>query len=211
MKKKDKERLRNKMKNIVKIILVFLGLFIFTNNLIASQETDIREAFRAKLDKVLDVVQHKELSKDDRNSKIIELLTPMFDFKLMAKLSLGKKAWMSLDKMTQDKFVELYVNRMKKSYSEKLDGYKDQKIEILSVTQKKNRISIKTEVIDKHESLKVEYKYYKPKKQKENKDKWLIYDVEIIGVSILKADKAQFKEFLKTKTITQLMDELVKQ
>ena len=199
------------MKKKFNIVLLLLSIFVFTNSLIASQESEIRDIFKSKLDKVLDVVQHKELSKNNRNSKIVELLTPMFDFELMAKLSLGKKAWMSLDEKTQDKFVELYVNRMKKSYSEKLDGYKDQTIEILSVTQKKNRISIKTEVIDKHESLKVEYKYYRPKKQKENKDEWLIYDVEIIGVSILKADKAQFKEFLKTKTITQLMDELAKQ
>ena len=49
-----------------------------------------------------------------------------------------------------------------------------------------------------------------PKKRKENKDKWLVYDVEVIGISILKADKAQFREYLKTKTKTQLMDELSK-
>ena len=50
-----------------------------------------------------------------------------------------------------------------------------------------------------------------PKDKVRNKDKWLIYDVEILGVSILKTDKAQFKEFLQTKSISELMDALAKQ
>ena len=199
------------MNNILKKLLVLLSIFVFSNTLLANEEeSDIKMVFSQKLEKVLDTVQETELSTEQRNKKILELITPMTDFELMAKLSLGKKTWLSLNESDQDKFVELYVRRMEKSYSSKLDAYQNQKVEILSVTQKKNRISIKTEIIGKHESLKVEYKYYRPKTRKANKDEWLIYDIEIIGVSILKADKAQFKEYLKTKTITQLMDELAK-
>ena len=56
--------------------------------------------------------------------------------------------------------------------------------------------------------MEIVYKFYKPKKPISGKDKWLIYDVEILGVSILKTDKAQFREFLQTKTIFELMKEL---
>ena len=75
---------------------------------------------------------------------------------------------------------------------------------------KKNRIYLETDLVSKDENLGIVYKFYKPKKRDEDKDLWLIYDVEIMGVSILKADKAQFKEFLQTKSVKDLMDVLVK-
>jgi phospholipid transport system substrate-binding protein len=199
------------MKNRFIGIVALLSIVVFSNTLLANEEeSGIRKVFSEKLEKILQTVKETKLSKKQRNKKILDIITPMTDFELMAKLSLGKKTWLSLNKADQDKFVDLYVKRMEKSYSSKLDSYKDQKIEILSVTQKKNRIFIKTEVVGDNESLKIEYKYYKPKKRKEDKDRWLIYDVEIIGISILKADKAQFREYLKTKTITQLIVELAK-
>ncbi len=195
------------MKIFNKILLV-LSLLVFTQSLVASEKDELKALFLKKIDTIIAVVKDKELSRDDRNSKIIKNLTPMFDFELMAKLSLGKKIWKSLSKDDREKFVDLYVERMKKSYSSKIDSYKDEKIEVLDVKRKKNRIAIKTDIATKDNSLEVIYKYYKPKKQKPNKDIWLIYDVEIIGISILKADKAQFKEFLQTKNIYALMDEL---
>jgi phospholipid transport system substrate-binding protein len=199
------------MKNKFIRIVALLSIVVFSNTLLANEEeSGIRKVFSEKLEKILQTVKETKLSKKQRNKKILDIITPMTDFELMAKLSLGKKTWLSLNKADQDKFVDLYVKRMEKSYSSKLDSYKDQKIEILSITQKKNRIFIKTEVVGDNESLKIEYKYYKPKKRKEDKDRWLIYDVEIIGISILKADKAQFREYLKTKTITQLIVELAK-
>jgi len=196
------------MRKYFKQFLVLLSVFVFTQSLTANEQTDLREHFVKKLDEVILVVKDEKISKDDRNAKIIDLLTPMFDFKLMAKLSLGKNEWNKLNSDEKENFIKLYVNRMKNSYSSKIDSYKDEKLEVRDIQAKKNRIIITTDVVNKNESLEVIYKYYKPKKLKVNKDKWLIYDIEIIGVSILKADKAQFKEFLKTKSISQLIEKL---
>ncbi len=199
------------MKQIFKKVLILLSVMIFTQSLVANDQEDLKNHFLKKIDKVILVVKDKSLSNEKRNDDIIVLLTPMFDFKLMAKLSLGKKAWMKLSKAEQDKFVELYVERMKNSYSSKIDSYKDEKIEVKDVIQKKNKIAIKTDIISSDDkSFEVVYKYYKPKRPKADKEDWLIYDVEIIGISILKADKAQFKEFLQTKSINDLMDVLAK-
>jgi len=186
----------------------FLFLLIFTQALMANEQEDLQKHFVKKLDEVILVVRDDKLSTDNRNSNIISLLTPMFDFKLMAKLSLGKRAWSNLNDNEKDNFVNLYVKRMKNSYSSKINSYKDEKIEVTKVESKKNRIAITTDVVNNHDKLEVVYKYYKPRKPKVGKDTWLIYDVEIIGVSILKADKAQFREFLKTKSISQLIDKL---
>ncbi|PHS57968.1 MAG: hypothetical protein COB17_04520 [Sulfurimonas sp.] len=198
------------MNKIFKKFLVFLSIFFLAQNLLANEKIDLEKQFTKKLDEVVLVVKDRQLTAENRNANIINLLTPMFDFKLMAKLSLGKSTWNKLTLKEQDNFIKLYVVRMKKSYSSKVDSYKNQEIEIKEVSQKKNRIRISTDIIGKDDSFEIIYKFYKPKKRKENKDIWLIYDVEIIGISILKADKAQFKEFLKTKSISQLINKLAK-
>lgn len=204
-------RLRNSIVQIFsRFILVLSFVLVFTQNLSANEEGQLKDHFLKKIDKVVTVVQDSELSKCKRNDKIIEILEPIFDFELMAKLSLGK-SWKKLKIDDKNKFVELYVQRMKKSYSSKLDSYNGEKIEVKKVDHpKNNRMVLITDLAGDKQKFEIVYKFYKPKYKKTNKDDWLIYDAEISGVSILKTDKAQFREFLKTKSISELMDALSK-
>jgi len=194
---------------MIKRIFLICSIFLFANNLLANDKVELEKKFISTIDSVILTVQNKTFSKEERNSKIVDLLTPMFDFELMAKLSLGK-VWRTLDKNNKEKFIKLYVHRMKKSYSSKLDSYSNEKVNILNITKPKaNRIVLKTDIkSSNNKHFEVIYKFYKPKDDLKNKDKWLIYDVEIMGVSILKTDKAQFKDFLNTKSIEQLMENL---
>lgn len=194
---------------MIKKILFTCITLIFVQTLQANNQTDLKIHFLNKIDKVIAIVEDKGLTKDIRNSEIIAVLTPMFDFELMAKLSLGK-TWKTLSDQDKIKFVNLYVKRMENSYSSKVDSYNNEKVEVTKILQpKKNRIAIVTDLIGKNDNLEIVYKYYKPKRAKNDKDNWLVYDVEIKGVSILKADIAQFKEFLQTKSINELMAVLV--
>ncbi|MGB3750298.1 MAG: ABC transporter substrate-binding protein [Arcobacteraceae bacterium] len=191
-----------------KTILLLISLFILAQNVAANEQDALKENFLKKIDDVIVVVENSSIEKEERNSKIVEILTPMFDFELMAKLSLGK-VWRTLDAEDQKKFIKLYVERMKKSYSSKIDGYSDEKVEITQIKQpKNNRIELITNLISKEDKLEISYKFYKPNKTKQHKDSWLIYDVVILGVSILKTDKAQFQEYLQSHSIQDLMKTL---
>jgi len=181
---------------------------MFIQNINANEQTNLQENFLKKIDNVILIVEDTTLNKDQRNTRIVDTLTPIFDFELMAKLSLGKK-WKTLTTQNKAKFIELYVKRMKQSYSSKIDAYKDEKVIITKVEQpKSNRIALVTNLISQKTTLEIIYKFYKPKKQKENKSDWLIYDLVILGVSVIKTDKVQFKEYLQTNNITKLMDNL---
>ncbi len=191
------------LKKILLIITITLTSY-------ATQLDDIKSNFQAVTNTILTVVQNKEYTSDVRNNIIIETITPMFDFKLMAKLSLGKK-WKTLDQNKSKEFVALYVKRMKKSYSSKVDKYTNEEIIINSVTQsKKSRAILNTQLVGNGDTLEVIYKFYKPKKQLENKNTWLTYDVIIDGVSIIKTDRAQFRAVLKESSIDELMEKLRK-
>jgi phospholipid transport system substrate-binding protein len=169
---------------------------------------DLQDSFTKTTNKVVEIVKNKDLNVTIRNDKIIDTITPMFDFKLMAKLSLGKR-WKRLTKAEQKLFVELYVKRMKKSYSSKLDKYTNEKIIIDDIKQiKKNRAVLTTNLINIDDKLEIIYKFYKPRKRIKNKDIWLVYDVVIAGISIIKTDKAQFKAVLQNSSIQELLEKL---
>lgn len=186
------------------IISIFIGLFLVQSSVIADTKL-VEKNFLEAISEVELTIKEKTLSKDIRNKKVIEIIEPQFDFELMAKLSLGKK-WKSLQKDVREEFVELYVNRMKKSYSSKLDAYQDEKFIVSGLKQPKaTRIFLISKIQSGTDDFEIVYKYYKPKKPIENKKQWLIYDVEILGVSILKTDRAQFSEYLKTHTLDDLM------
>ena len=191
-----------------KFILITISILMFTQGLLANEQEILKRDFLTKIDNVVKVVEDKSLSKELRNDKIVSILTPMFDFELMAKLSLGR-VWKRLNKSDGNKFVKLYVKRMKKSYSSKIDSYSGEQVKVTKIKQpKKNRIELVTNLVSKVNSLKIIYKFYKPKRLKLDKNSWLIYDVKILGVSILKTDKAQFREYLKTHTIYDLMEQM---
>ncbi|MEA2100424.1 MAG: ABC transporter substrate-binding protein [Campylobacterota bacterium] len=199
------------MKKMMKIFLVIFSMLIVTQNLVADEQTDLKKHLLNKIDEVIVIVEDKKLSKTQRNFKITNVARAMFDFELMAKLSLGKRAWKKLNTIERKEFTELYIKRMEHSYSSKLDAYNGEKVEVKEIKQaKKNRITFITDLVNGAEKFEVKYKFYKPKKQKTDKDRWLIFDVEMSGVSILKADQTQFKEVLRTKTIYELMEALTK-
>lgn len=187
---------------------MIISLFIFAQHVLGNEQEVLKQHFLNKIDEVILIVENKTLDRETRNNNIVNLLTPVFDFELMAKLSLGK-TWRSLTQAQKAKFEKLYVERMKQSYSSKIDAYSNEKVEVTKINQpKSNRIELITNLINGKNKLEISYKFYKPSNMKKNKDTWLIYDVVILGVSILKTDKAQFQDFLQTKTIDQLMTQL---
>jgi phospholipid transport system substrate-binding protein len=169
----------------------------------------VQQQLETKIKEVISIVKNKQLTKDERNQQIVTTISSLFNFKLMAKISLGKRVWRQLSKEEQQLFVKNYVSRMKKSYSSKLDSYTNQKVQIIQAKQtKSNKMFIKTKLINGNSTLEVIYKYYKPKRPVPNKSRWLIYDVVIEGVSIIKTDKMQFKDYLKANSVNKLAKEL---
>jgi len=199
------------VRNIFKKVLVILASLLFAYNLQADEQSELKSRFLNKIDEIIIIVENKELTKEQRNADIVKSISPMFDFELMAKLSLGN-TWKELSQSDAKRFVELYVERMKQSYSAKIDAYEGEKVEIKKIEQPKaNRMAFFTDLVGKEEKLEIVYKFHKPAQSTEGKEDWLVYDVEILGVSILKTDRAQFKEFLQTKSINELMEALAKQ
>ena len=179
---------------------------------IIKDPNDPNELLLAKWDAVITVIQNKELDQSLKNKIIDKIISPIFDSELMAKLVLGRTHWPKLTATQRKKFTELFVERLKSFYLEKINLYKDEKVLFKPAMQNKNTILIPMLLISNDKEVAILYKLHKIDEQfKSNKNEcWKIYDVEVQGVSILLTYRSQFDDILSRGTIEDLLSELKK-
>jgi phospholipid transport system substrate-binding protein len=177
-------------------------LLVFAAPSIADEPGEVKALLVGKIDAVVVILQNKSEDKSRRNERIIEIITPIFDYQIMARLSLGKKYWPALSQTKRTAFSDLFITRLQESYLEKLDLYSDEKILYETPLVKGKKIHIPTTLISKDSRIEMLYKFYRAKVG------WKIYDLEIGGVSVIQTYRSQFDGLLKDGTIDDLLEKL---
>jgi len=188
----------------VKILIFSVICTLFFFQPAFADETDsVKKNAWEKINQVIDTMKNKSLDKKTRNEKIIETISPMFDFSQMAKLSMGKKNWLRMNKKQRQEFNKLFVKRLQESYLEKLDLYTDEEVTVDEAKLVKKRIHVTSHLVSKDDKMEMIYKFYKKKKQG-----WMVYDVKVMGVSIVQTYRSQFAGILKNQSIEDLLKKL---
>ncbi|MBP9491296.1 MAG: ABC transporter substrate-binding protein [Aliarcobacter sp.] len=182
--------------NLLKITII---LTILLTNSYALKKEEIQSEMAERIDNVLVVLKNKSLSKEEKKNQVISIVNDTFDFELMAKIALGKHSWETLSEEKQKEFTATFEDKLKKSYSDKLELYNDQKVKILSLDPYNNtRLQLKTELLGKEGTYSINYNFY------EKNGEWYIYDVDLIGVSIIQTYRQQFSGLLKEKSFDEM-------
>jgi phospholipid transport system substrate-binding protein len=170
------------------------------------------EIVRAKWPATIAVLQDQDLDQAAKEKKIERLVSPLIDFPLMAKLALGKAHWTRLNPSQRERYVPLFIERIKRSYREKIALYEDEQVlikfppsgTITRKTRSSRTVHVPIELTTKGRQAVVLHKFRKVDKQ------WKLYDVEIEGVSILLTYRSQFTDILRTGTVEDLLAQLGK-
>jgi len=187
---------------MLKKIILLLSLSIIS--LYALEEQNIQKVMDSKVRQVLDILKDKSLSQQQKDQKNVRIIDDVFDYTTMAQISLGKK-WNTLSQNEKTQFTKAFERKIKHSYLDKLRLYNNQTVNIKKLQKvKSNRIALETQVIGIDDTYKVIYLFYKKKQN----NQWYIYDVELVGVSIIQTYRKQFSEFLQTKSVKQLIESL---
>jgi len=202
MNRKELKRFQNKGEIMLKKTLLIT--LLLCSSLFAIEEGKIKSEMESKIATITQILQNKSLSLESKKEQIAPTVDSIFDYKTMAKISLGR-AWKKLSASQQEQFTQKFEQKLKNSYFEKLELYTDQKVVVKELEKPKaTRIYLHSEIIGSEESYEVIYKFYKVK----NSNDWKIYDIDITGVSIIQTYRKQFSEFLKTKSFDELLASL---
>jgi phospholipid transport system substrate-binding protein len=170
----------------------------------AAQASGITEGLKATIDQVISVVSDPQYKNDrtTRRSKMKGLIFPKFNFLEMGKRSLGKKSWRKRTPEERKAFIDVFGKLLENSYANKLENFSDEKINYLDEIVKGKYAMVKTEVVRKNDSVNIDYKLI------EGPREWLIYDITVEGVSLIKNYRSQFGKVIHNDSFDTLMDKL---
>jgi phospholipid transport system substrate-binding protein len=184
----------------------FLAALFACTLLNALDESKIDAVMSSDIVKATAILQDKNINDAEKSQKIFAMFDSFFDFKQMAEICLGKAQWKTLSSEQQEEFITKFVKRLKESYIDKLKLYTDEKISIQKSEKKSAaRIQVPMTLTAKDgQTFEILYKFYDTKDARG----WLIYDVDIIGVSIVQTYRSQFDGILKNGSFEDLIKKI---
>lgn len=171
-----------------------------------------QEIIRTKWEAVVDVLQNKAISERTKGKRIETIVRPLFDFPLMSRLALGRTHWGRMSPAQRQRYVQLFTEHLKQSYRGKIGLYKGEEIrgparltgEAAQAGQPEPRrvAQVPVKLVSSERNILVIHKLRK------TDSGWMIYDVEIEGVSVVMSYRAQFRDILRDGDIETLLARL---
>lgn len=171
----------------------------------ANGPEQVRELLKKKVDCVLEVLEQKDLSQQDKRKKVESIVDPVFNYSLMAKLALGPGNWPRLSPEQKKTFSKRFIIRLKSSYFDKVSMYSgdsDANFDYGRAQEQGGKIHVPVEVKAGSDKIDIVYRFYRAG------GAWKIYDVVVNGVSIIKSYRSQFDQVLSNGTVEDLLKEL---
>ncbi len=179
------------MKKIVLLFIILLMLSFSHAGVAGNSPTaDLKPA----LEGVMAILADQNLKGDahlvERRQKIMDSIETGFNFREMSKRVLGK-TWRTITEQQRDYFTQLMTKLLENVYIGKLEGYSGQTTKFKAETIKGNRAQVTTIVENGGVDLPVHYI------MKESDGHWMVYDINIEGVSLVRNYQEQFKSILR--------------
>lgn len=191
------------MKSIKLFCLVLFSFILSLSLLVTAYAGVPTDQMKQTIDKVLDILNNKELKKPgkvkERRTALRKAVGEKFDFEEMAKRSLAL-FWKQRTPEEKKEFVSLYSDLLERSYIKKIENYSDEKIIYTDEKIDDGYAIVKTKIITKRNvEIPIEYKLLK------KNNKWDVYDVVIEGVSLVNNYRNQFSKIIRTSSYEELV------
>ena len=193
------------MKSLIRnfTALAVLALFVLPTISAASEATD---QLRHSIDGIIDILKDPALKapakREARRDKIRVRIQERFSFEDMAKRSLGKH-WKKINDAEKKEFVKLFGTLIENSYIGKLEAYTNEVVRYGEEINKKRVIEVRTKIITtKGTEIPINYRLLSRNGQ------WMVYDVIIEGVSLVRNYRTQFGQVLRSSPFEDLIAQL---
>lgn len=168
-----------------------------------------KEAIECTVNSIIDTLQAREnqdkLTEQDREN-IRNAILGRFDYRYMARLSLGSKTWKTLDATEQAHFIAVNQEMLERSYGNRLVEYNNQKVIFddarLKETKRGTVALVKSKVIDGTREIPVDYKLH------QTDGGWKVYEIYIEGAAMVRTKYKEYKEVRKRGGYQELIKTL---
>lgn len=201
---------KSMLQSIILLVVLLLTVSVFTiaTGGAASATEKPMDQLQVAVDDILKILQSAELKgpekKGERHQLVLNIVADMFDFREMARSSLGQ-SWNTLTPEEKDTFVGLFTTLVEQRYIGKIDSYNNQKVVYKKQLVKGDKAMVYTAIIDKDLEIPIVYRLEK------NKGKWLINDLKIENVSLIVNYRRDFDSIIRKEQFAGLVKKISKQ
>jgi phospholipid transport system substrate-binding protein len=138
----------------------------------------------------------------DVDKELRAVLEPVFDFREMARASLGP-SWKQGNPDQQQQFIDLFSDLLAKTYLNRIKkGVREAEIKVLSLKNEGGRAYVKTDVLDSGDHVKVDYRMLK------KAEGWKVYDVIIENIGLVSNYRNEFGGIVRSSGFDGLLAKL---
>ena len=185
------------------LLTVTLMGFLSVGNIAAA--SDARDQLKISIDRLIALLSDDNLKapekKLERREKIFDVVRSRFDFVEMGKRSLARH-WKGLSQENRNKFVDAFSKLIQNSYILKIERYGDEQVIFKGERTKTKYYYVFTELVSGQKKIPMNYSMHAVG------DSWLVYDVSIEGVSLIKNYRTQFARTMKKEKFAGLMSKI---
>ncbi|MDH3392404.1 MAG: ABC transporter substrate-binding protein [Desulfobulbaceae bacterium] len=186
---------------LLSVFFLFAGLQI-----VSAAASEPIDQMKGSVDAILRIVRdHKpelngELAASFRQ-QIIDLVYDRFDFRAMSQLALARN-WKTISAPEQDHFVFLFAKLLENTYYDRINSYSGEEVIFKEQQKKDDKAMVSSVVVKNNTETPVVYKL------RNKNDKWLVYDVIIEGVSLVRNYRTQFDSIIEKEKYPGLVKRL---
>jgi phospholipid transport system substrate-binding protein len=164
------------------------------------------EQLKGAIERVVKTLDNPALKGDakvtERRAAVRKIANDIFDFSEIARRSLGRH-WAARSEAEQKEFVMLFGDLLERAYISKIDTYGGEKIVYTGERAEGDIAIVNTKIISRNGTeVPVDYRMLR------KSERWLVYDVNIEGVSLVSNYRTQFNKIIQTSSYAELIKKM---
>ncbi len=190
---------------MMKKISLFLGTLILTVALCSTALAgEPQDRLKTGIDSVIAILSNSALKgpakRAERQAKLRTVADSFFDWHELSRRAAAEH-WAKFSPKQQDDFVVSFSELLQKTYIRKLEKYNNEKVTYLKEQTEGDKAFINTQVSMKDKTIPINYYMIKH-------EQWMVYDVVVEGVSLVKNYRVQFAKILSKDSPESLIQRI---
>ncbi len=172
------------------VVLLLASLLVMP---LPSLASEAQERIKTTIDSFITVLKDPAYSDASKESeqvqKLKDVVGGVFDYGELTRRAVGP-AWKDYSPQEQQQLVDAFMKLLETTYVGKIRAYNNQVVEYVGErNDEQGNVEVQTLIIDKGRRIPVNYRMKK-------KQDWIVYDIIVEGVSLVKNYRTQFQEII---------------
>ena len=190
--------IKNRFVPLFTVLMLFLG-----GGATAMAASDgPKDEIKQTVDEIINIMTDEKYStpdmKEERRDLILEKVNNRFDFYEMSQRTLARR-WRERTTEEKEQFVELFKQLLEKTYTSKIDSYSNEKVLFKKEVIRNDKALVYSFIQKNEKEIPIFYKL------KNKSGKWMVYDVIIEGVSLVRNYRTEFTQIISKEDYSGLI------